>query len=108
VNRHERRRQERQQAKTGRPIAVITDTGFYEATGNEAGQLPPKTLGQHRWVITAAYVATEAQVLGAINDEATYFDHENRLSVAVGCWDCEQPYPVIKPGTHCPSPGDDL
>lgn len=110
MNRAERRRREREQRRRertakaipGRPVGVLTDTGFYDQ--GSQGHLPEKEPGRHRWVLLASYTVTEEAVFAeARGDGVTYLDHENRFATSLGCIDCEQPYPHIQPGSHCPA-----
>lgn len=98
MNRAERRRQER----VGKPIALITDTGLYEPADTKVQELPPKVPGKHRWIVATAYSVAEDQLTAAFEGADAYFDHENRVSLGIGCWDCEQEYPEIQPGSFCP------
>lgn len=77
----------------GRPIGVLTSTGFYEAPSPSLGQLPAKIPGRHRWIVTCAWYLTDNEAADAFKpDEQVHLDHENRLMMMVGCWDCEQPH----------------
>lgn len=100
-SRAERRRRERAQAK-GRPVVgVFTEAGQYESASAH-GRLPTKVPGQHRWIAAAAYVLTDEMVnLSEQEDGAVHLDHETRFSFSIGCYDCELPYPDVRPGTHC-------
>lgn len=103
MNRAERRRQER----AGKPIGLITETGLYETGDTQNQPLPTKVPGKHRWILTTAYTIPEERLAAAFEGTDTYFDHENRLMLGVGCWDCELPYPEIRPGSVCPAEGFD-
>jgi hypothetical protein len=110
--RRARRAQERADAKAGRrqPVVIAGDGIIaaelpghrYEAKPH--AELPAKVPGQHRWIATAAWVLSPEAVAGASDpDVLKYMDHENLMSLALGCWDCEQPLGAIKVGSHCPA-----
>lgn len=107
MNRGERRREERAQAKR-RGTVLIAGEGLvaaalgtkYEATGH--AELPDKVTGQHRWVATAAYVVKTPDVKGAFDPEhLTFLDNENLMNLSLGCWDCELPLGAIEVGSNC-------
>lgn len=58
------------------------------------GELPPKQGRAHRWVAIVSYALTQGQAVSAHEGNAVNLDEKNRLSVVVGCWDCEQEYPA--------------
>lgn len=109
MNRAERRRRERTHRKDRQPVVIAGD-GIVAA---ELGQrfearphatLPDKVPGRHRWIATAAYVLTDSAVEAAGNpDVLKFLDHENLMSLAIGCWDCEQPLGVIERDSRCPA-----
>lgn len=74
--------------------------------------LPPKRLGEHRWIATAAFFLSDEAVSGAYDKaQLKFLDQENMFSLAIGCWDCEQPLgdPAkggIAYGSRCPAIGD--
>jgi hypothetical protein len=117
VNRSERRRQERAQARSARqkmPVMMVGDgivagelPGHqFEAQGGAA--LPPKVPGHHRWIATAAYVVRDVDAEKANDAEHfTFLDHENLMYLAIGCWDCEEPLGKIKATSTCPAPASD-
>lgn len=114
MNRQQRRQQARQLAKlAGRADAPRVAGVFTELEGvvdtGAAGRLPPKEEGRHRWIATAGYVLREEFVANELRRQAgedtpdVILDHESRFSFAIGCYDCEQPFPEIRPGTVCPA-----
>jgi hypothetical protein len=125
MNRAERRRAARRAAREGsaqmeaaaergeRPISFFTDTGQYDVAAANA-ELPSKVPGQHRWVATAGYTMTDAEVVherrfqsGEVTTR-TMLDADRRFVFAIGCYDCEEPFPIIQPGSVCPgTPLDD-
>ena len=74
--------------------------------------LPPKRLGEHRWIATAGFILSDEAVSGAYDkDQLKFLDQENIFTLSVGCWDCEQPIgdPAkggITYGSRCPAPGE--
>lgn len=107
MNRAERRRRARGHEKTPVLIAgegiVAADLGHrYEARPH--ADLPPKRLGQHRWIASGAWVLSEPVVEKAHDaDTMKFLDNENLMHLGIGCWDCEQPLGVIQPGSTCPA-----
>lgn len=114
MNRAERRRQARAQL---RDLAARPDVDKIAGVWTELDQhdigaqgvLPEKIPGKHRWMAMAAYVLTDAMVRNEQAHQAgeggpmTILDHETRFEFSIGCWDCEQPFPVATPDTECPA-----
>lgn len=109
MNRAERRRHER------RPDRVIIagdgliayPTGEMFRSENAAGRMPAKRDGVHRWVVIASYVATAEQARTAFDvDALKIMDHENLLSLSLGCIDCEQALGQVDADSRCPA-GDE-
>lgn len=75
----------------------------YDSATASRNDLPAKVDGQHRWIATAAFVLRDID-MAAVDDETMpkFLDHENLFSLAIGCWDCEQPLGTITVGSHCP------
>ncbi len=118
MNRAERRRQERTNAKRKGAVAIVGDGIIasqldghqYEAVGR--AELPEKVAGEHRWTAVASWVLSLDQVEHAMDaDRLKIMDQENLMYLAIGCFDCEQPLgptpPGIEVGSHCPAAGDD-
>ena len=76
---------------------LLTSTGEYIAAGDrEPRQLPEKQWRQHRWVAAAAFVLSQEQAEAAHEPgNQVYMDGSNLMYVMIGCWDCEQPYPLV-------------
>lgn len=112
-NRWERRRRARQEAKQRVVIAgdgiiahALENAPHYAAKRNP---MPAKVPGQHRWIATAMWHITAEQAADAMTDDVDrmhLLDHENIVSLLVGCVDCEQSAGEIRPGEPCPA-GDD-
>jgi hypothetical protein len=113
--RRHRRAAQRADAKRarqeGRQPVVIAGDGViglelpghrYEARPH--AQLRTKVPGRHRFVATAAWVLSDLDVEGAADpDRLKLMDSENLLSLAIGCWDCEQPLGAIEANSTCPA-----
>lgn len=108
------RRAQRRQPKIPARVVIAGDNIVATELGQkfeavERHDLPPKRLGQHRWIATAAFIMSDEAVAGAYDkDQLKFLDHENMFSLAIGCWDCEQPLgdPArggITYGSHCPA-----
>lgn len=53
------------------------------------------------------YSVTDESVRGEMDGTGqTYLDHETRIGMNLGCYDCEQQYPDVTPDTVCPAAGD--
>jgi hypothetical protein len=73
-------------------------TGVYDqGTG---GRLPEKVPGQHRWVAVTAFTLSGDEVREAMGGKDVLLDHENRIELSVGCYDCEQEFEEAAP--ECP------
>lgn len=60
----------------------------YEAVPHR--DLPEKEPGMHRWVAIAAYVLDMSTAKVAYDpDRMKYLDHENLMTLAIACYDCE-------------------
>lgn len=118
MDRAERRRQARAEARRimlhdgPGHTNVTTSTGQHYDVTTSAGQLPPKIIGVHRWVATAAYVVSQRQADAMFTESAPkYLDHESMFSMGVGCWDCEmelsrEPRPgCVTADSRCPADG---
>lgn len=108
MNRAERRRRAR--AKDRKDAALIVGDGIvatglghkYEAIAH--AELAPKVRGEHRFVVTAAWVAPRGLVNSAFDaDVIKLLDQENLMALSIGCVDCEQPLGTIEEGSYCPS-----
>lgn len=113
MNRAERRRQQRAEARNKPPVLVAGDGVVAAALGQSfearpAAKLRPKVAGQHRWVATGAWVLRDIDAANAMDpDIPKLLDNENLMHLSIGCWDCEQPIGVIQPGSVCPAEGED-
>lgn len=108
------RRAQRRNPKTPARV-VIAGEGIVAAPleqrfeAVERRDLPPKRLGEHRWIATAAFFLSDEFVSGAYDkNQLKFLDQENMFSLAIGCWDCEQPLgdPAkggITYGSRCPA-----
>lgn len=67
------------------------------------GHLPDKVEGQHRWIMAVSYALSNGQIAAARAGSRVNLDHENRVAMAIGCWDCEESYDVARAS---PCPGD--
>lgn len=68
-------------------------------------KLPPKMGRQHRLIVNVSYTITwEGAHIAASGKEQFHLDQENQVMFSVGCWDCEQPYELIKDNPICPAP----
>lgn len=114
--RRRRREQTRRETKTAkRQPVIIAGDGIIAASlpgetyeARPHAQLPAKVPGKHRWIATGAWVLTDEMVAGANDpDLMKHLDHENLMSLALGCWDCERPLGAIAYDSTCPAPGDD-
>lgn len=112
------RRAQRRNPKVPARVVIAGDNIVAAEMGDkfeavQRNDLPPKRLGHHRWVATAAFTMTDEAVSGAYDKTVMKFlDHENMFHLAIGCWDCEAPLgdPAkggIRYGSPCPSPGED-
>lgn len=112
MGRAARRKAER---RRGAPVLIAGDgmiartvEQVFNASTAARNELPPKHPGQHRWIATAAYILRDLDVAHAYDEDTEkYLDHENLFSLAVGCWDCEQPLGAITADSRCTAPGDD-
>lgn len=102
-------RRNRPAGEPGRRAVIVGEniiaTGLgqtYEAKPH--AQPPPKQVGRHRWIVTAAHTVTD-DIVAAAHDSATlkFLDHENLMFIGIGCVDCEQPLGQIKVGSWCPA-----
>lgn len=108
------RAQRRRQARHRQPVVIAGDgivaralagAPHYRATRHE---LPPKRPGEHRWIALAMWSITADQAAHADDVDRTHLlDHENLLSLAIGCYDCEAPLGEIRPGSPCPAEDGD-
>jgi hypothetical protein len=71
-------------------VTVESDEG--DGTIIRGRSMPAKQEGRHRWVAIASYHCPTGRPR---RSSLVRLDHENRLDVTVGCFDCEQPYPVV-------------
>lgn len=70
--------------------------------------LPEKVAGEHRWIAAGSWVMPDTFVEHADDaDVVKLLDHENLMSLSIGCWDCEEPLGKIAYGSRCPAPGLD-
>lgn len=61
------------------------------------GQMPRKVAGQHRWIASVAHTMTTEGCVEAMKPDGGFvLDHESMLMVALGCYDCEQPFPIVR------------
>jgi hypothetical protein len=111
MNRAERRRRDRERAKT--PVLIAGDGIIAGALGHKYearphAQLPDKVTGNHRWVATGAWVLSPEAVAGVDDPETLKFlDNENLMNLSIGCWDCERPLGDIAVGSECPVEASD-
>jgi hypothetical protein len=95
----------------GENIAAVPLGQKFEMVQERA--LPPKRLGEHRWIATAGYFLSDEAVSGAYDKtQMKFLDQENIFTLSIGCWDCEAPLgdPAkggITYGSRCPALGDD-
>ncbi len=84
------------------PFAVVAGTGeVYVPDETGARSLPKKQWRQHRWVATTAYVLSPGQAEAAYEPgNKVLMDMTNLFFYGIGCWDCEEPYPVVS-GRPC-------
>ena len=108
MNRAERRRRERAEAKQPVIIAgdgiVATELPGHRYEARPHAELPPKVDGEHRWIATGAWVLS-ADLAAKANDPGTlkFLDHENLMHLSIGCWDCVEPLGAIEVGSRCPA-----
>lgn len=111
MDRAERRRRERGARKQPVIIAgegVVAGELGHQFEAKPHAQLPTKKRGEHRWIASAAYVLSQDMAEKAEDpDTLKLLDHENLMFLGIGCWDCEQPLGVVKPGSWCPAKGAD-
>lgn len=55
-------------------------------------RIPDKVEGRHRWVMGIMYTISETQASATRTGARVNCDHENRVSIDLGCWDCHLPY----------------
>lgn len=73
---------------------AFTDTGEHDE--GAAGQMPDKEPGVHRWIAMAVYSLSSGQArMASVPGARVLLDHENRLSIMVGCADCEYSYELV-------------
>lgn len=106
-----RRARERAEAKAAeRRPTLIAGEGVVAATlpghvyeAKPFAQLPPKVPGQHRFIVSASWIASPALIDSAFDaDLPKLLDHENLQGLAIGCWDCEL---VLQPDDAPPREG---
>lgn len=107
-NRGERRRAERQ-SKRKHAALIVGDNVVGRSLGHqyeavESAKLPAKVRGVHRWIVTAAWVASP-ELIATVSDPSIpkLMDQENMLSFAIGCADCEQAWSTDTMAQPCPS-----
>lgn len=59
---------------------------------NCGGRFPEKQPLRHRWMIGVMYSLSEAQASAVSHGARVNLDQENRVSMTMGCWDCERDY----------------
>ena len=88
---------------------IVATTGprseAYEA--RPMAKLPAKRAGKHRWIVAASWTASEAMLAKLGPGARQFMDHENLLSINIGCWDCEQALGDasnggVELGSNCP------
>ena len=89
----------------GDNIVARTTGDAYEA--RPMAKLPAKQAGRHRWIVSAAWTASEAMLAKLGPDSRQFMDHENLMQITIGCWDCEQALGDpsnggIELGSRCP------
>ncbi len=83
-------------------FTAVIDFGQKDA--GTSGRMPPKEPDHHRWIATALYSLRETQATAAMRGKSMVnLDHENRLAVMVGCWDCEEPWSEKVAKRRCPA-----
>ena len=89
-------------------IHVLVETGSEPADIVRPRDPKPKVDGKHRWVAVAGYELSDTQCNAAMRAHAEVrLDHENRLNLTVGCWDCEEPWSEQLSKTPCSWSTDD-
>lgn len=57
---------------------------------------PPKVLGRHRWIATAAFTLTPAEAAAAAEGAPVDLDRPKLMFIGVGCIDCEEQYEIAR------------
>lgn len=88
------------------PIGFYSASGKFEAAADQAGVLPERRFGHHRWIATAGYVLSDDDVALELRSqggsgERQYLDHTSLFVFGVACYDCERALGDIGPGTFC-------
>ena len=87
---------------------VTVETGLEPADLVRPRNFRPKVPGKHRWLAAASYELSDQQCLEAMRAKAEIrLDHENRVMLTVGCWDCEMPWSEELARTPCHADADD-
>jgi hypothetical protein len=63
--------------------------------------LPPKVADEHRWMAVAVFTLTEGQAGALATGDSVSLAEHNRVSVSLGCADCEEEWPIKG---RCPAP----
>lgn len=82
-------------------IGFIDRDGALKFGADQArGQMPKKQRGVHRWIATVMHTLSTEACEAVSRGERFDLDMESMVMVAIGCFDCEMPYPVVK-GSPC-------
>lgn len=83
--------------------ARLTGHGKYQAMTTFT-ELEPKIGAAHRWIATAGYVLTDAQVVAAYSGARVNLPVERLFTFGVGCVDCELEYDQALAREPCAAP----
>ena len=76
-------------------IAISSQGRTFTKEGERT--LPRKQPLHHRWIAVVSYTLSPEQAEGVHEPgNKVLFDESNIWDIAVGCIDCEEPYPVVK------------
>lgn len=91
----------------GDGIVATALSQHYPASAAAGAQLADKVPGVHRYVAVGAWVISPDQLDVMDTDQPKFMDHENMMYLAIGCWDCEEPWSTETAATPCPAAGVD-
>lgn len=88
------------------PFGFYTATGQFEYVGDQAGVLPDRVEGHHRWIATAGYAITDNDVRMELraqvgSGERQYLDNSRMFTFGIGCYDCELILGEVTPDSPC-------
>jgi hypothetical protein len=101
MNRAERRRDMRRVSK-GENVVVIPTGERIRVDDVTFADMPVKRPGAHRWMAIATFSLTNPGAAGP-----KLMDQNNLVYIAIGCYDCEEPWTEERQEQTCPAPGED-